>query len=203
MKRIAAILTACVMSLPAQQEVPTFKASSNLVIITVFVRDRNGKVVEGLKKSDFEVLENGLPQSIAVFDFEKIEDKTLDKFTATVTAEAAPEARPIERPSFGAEREKYRDRRLLVLYFDWSTMQPDEQVRVLQGAEKYLREEMGTSDLISIMSYNTRLRVDQEFTSDRASLLAVLKKYRKDKAAQTVLVVEDDERMREMLRRIL
>jgi CheY-like chemotaxis protein len=35
---------------------------------------------------------------------------------------------------------------------------------------------------------------------DWPRLLAVLKKYRKDKAGQTVLVVEDEERMREMLR---
>lgn len=177
MRRTAAILLSAALCLPAQQEVPTFKASANLVIVTVFVRDRQGKSIEGLKKSDFEVLENNLPQNVAVFEYQKVENEVLPKYTATVTAEAAPESRPIERPSFGAERAKYRDRRLLVLYFDWSSMQPDEQIRAREGAEKFLRQDMTASDLVSIMSYTSRLRVDSEFTNDRAALLAVLKKY--------------------------
>src|SRR5438093_1448589 len=42
----------------------TFKSSSTLVIVTVFVRDRDGKPVEGLTKGDFKLLEDGKPQNI-------------------------------------------------------------------------------------------------------------------------------------------
>jgi hypothetical protein len=38
--------------------VPTFHANANLVLVDVVVRDK-GKPVEGLQKSDFQVLEDG------------------------------------------------------------------------------------------------------------------------------------------------
>src|SRR5260370_14371960 len=49
-------------SLFAQQPeglLTTFKSSSNLVIVNVFVRDKAGNPVEGLKKDDFKLLEDG------------------------------------------------------------------------------------------------------------------------------------------------
>src|SRR2546427_12554289 len=62
----------------AQQQpegpITTFKTSSNLVIINVFVRDKSGNVVEGLKKEDFKLLEDGKAQNIAVFEFQKLEE---------------------------------------------------------------------------------------------------------------------------------
>ena len=56
--------------------ITTFKTSSNLVIVNVFVRDKSGTPVEGLKKDDFKLLEDGKNQSIAVFEFQKLEDPT-------------------------------------------------------------------------------------------------------------------------------
>ena len=59
-----------------QPEAPmtTFKTSSNLVIVNVFVRDKSGAPVEGLKKEDFKLLEDGKGQNIAVFEFQRLED---------------------------------------------------------------------------------------------------------------------------------
>src|SRR2546426_6648463 len=82
-----------------QPEAPltTFKTSSNLVIVNVFVRDKSGTPVEGLKKEDFKLLEDGKGQNIAVFEFQKLEDPA-------PAAPAAPKpvpsfaARPVEAP---------------------------------------------------------------------------------------------------------
>src|SRR5215471_20876385 len=68
---------------PAQQNQPAsnaapgiakFSVDSQLVIETVTVTDKNGKPIEGLKPEDFKVTENGQPQEIKFFEFQKFED---------------------------------------------------------------------------------------------------------------------------------
>lgn len=62
---------------PAPQQtagsVPTFRASANLVLLDVVVRDK-GKPVEGLGQPEFQVLEDGKPQTITVFEEHKATD---------------------------------------------------------------------------------------------------------------------------------
>src|SRR2546425_1618233 len=57
--------------------ITTFKTTSNLVIINVFVRDKAGNAIEGLKKEDFKLLEDGKGQNIAVFEFQKLEEEAV------------------------------------------------------------------------------------------------------------------------------
>ncbi len=49
----------------------TFKANTNLVIVDVTAKDKAGMAIEGLKAEDFTVLEDGKPQKISVFEFQK------------------------------------------------------------------------------------------------------------------------------------
>src|ERR1700731_2544068 len=70
---------AITLALPQQaqqkkEETVTFTSTSTLVIVNCFVRDKSGNPVEGLKKEDFKLLEDGKPQNIAVFEFQKLED---------------------------------------------------------------------------------------------------------------------------------
>src|SRR5262249_35572476 len=50
------------------QEPSTFKVSTQLVVETVVVKDKDGNSVDGLKASDFTVTENGQPQTIKFFE---------------------------------------------------------------------------------------------------------------------------------------
>jgi Ca-activated chloride channel family protein len=52
----------------AAQEPPTFKVDVRLVRMLATVKDPMGKLVGGLDKSDFRVLDNGVAQQIAVFE---------------------------------------------------------------------------------------------------------------------------------------
>ena len=52
--------------------VPAFSSAVGLVRITVVVRDRSGALVRGLKREDFEVVEDGKPQTIEAFEFEDV-----------------------------------------------------------------------------------------------------------------------------------
>src|SRR5712671_5442113 len=51
----------------------TFQSSTQLVVETVTVKDKNGNPVEGLTAKDFTVTEDGAPQTIRFFEFQKLE----------------------------------------------------------------------------------------------------------------------------------
>lgn len=76
MKRIAALLVllACAAGaacpLGAQEETETVKVNVRLVNVFATVVDERGAPVANLKKEDFQILEDGEPQTIAVFDRE-------------------------------------------------------------------------------------------------------------------------------------
>jgi len=68
-------------------------------------------------------------------------------------------------------------RRLLVLFFDLSSMQPEEIERAVKAAHTYIDERLSPADLIAVASFSTSLRIDQDFTTDRESLGAALDRF--------------------------
>ena len=52
----------------AQPGITTIQAKTNIVVVDVVVTDRSGNHVHGLKPSDFSLLENGKPQTVAHFE---------------------------------------------------------------------------------------------------------------------------------------
>jgi VWFA-related protein/TonB family protein len=62
---------------------------------------------------------------------------------------------------------KYKDSRLLVLYFDLQGMTADEEIRVETNAQTFLSAQTTPADLVAIMSYAGQLKVLQDFTADR------------------------------------
>ncbi|HYJ93342.1 MAG TPA: hypothetical protein VEV86_01925, partial [Vicinamibacterales bacterium] len=136
---------------PQQQtQQPVFRTTTRLVVQTVTVKDKDGKVIEGLTAKDFTVTEDGQPQDIAFVEFQRMGGGTPARAAAAAAsaqtpapAAAPPEpaaapvttANAIERaPATGiaappAGDIRYQDRRLLVFYFDGSAMSPPDQIR--------------------------------------------------------------------------
>jgi VWFA-related protein len=165
-------------ALPAQdQSSYIFHAETEVVLVNVTVRDKSGKFVRNLKPEDFKVLEDGKPQKILSFDIENT-----DMLPATEVAQAkvaAAPAPPAPRPSApstpaATNAEQFKDRRLIVLFFDLADMQPDEVDRSATAAESYVEKQMQPADLVSIVSLGNALQVDQGFTSDRDQIEKVL-----------------------------
>jgi VWFA-related protein len=169
----------------AQQ--PDFTSSANLVIIDVNVRDKSGNIIQNLSKNDFTLLEDGKPQSISVFEFQKLEGDThlapvpAIKPVAEKTAAAAPVTAPKAAPkapsaSAAAPIIRYQDRRLVAMLFDYSTMGIPEQNRVQQAALQFIREQMKPADVVAILFASTGpLKIVQDFTDDKDRLAEVVK----------------------------
>src|SRR5580693_1025010 len=172
-KTVATLLVLVLLcaAAPSQQE-PEYvlHVESDLVLVNVTVRDKNGKFVEGLKPEDFTILEDNKQQKILSFDVENVDAvPALDVAQAKALPESAPAQKaPVTSPSNSAAQ--YKDRRLIVLFFDLSAMEPDEIDHAVTSAEHYVDTQMAPADLVSIVSLGSSLLVNQDFTTDRALL---------------------------------
>ena len=70
-----------------------------------------------------------------------------------------------------------RDRRLMLLFFDFSGMDPDQIERGVDSAKKFVQTKMLPADMIALVSLSTNMRVDLDFTDDKAKVLAGLSAY--------------------------
>ena len=70
---------------------------------------------------------------------------------------------------------KYKDRRLMVMFFDMTCMPIQDQIRAQTAALKFLKTQMTPSDLMAIMTFANDLKVLQDFTDDRDALTKVIK----------------------------
>ena len=155
----------------------TFKSGLDLVVVNVVVRDKNGALVRGLTRDDFVVMEDGKPQTVSSFDFEEIENATLPSMeTTTVLGAIAQPAAPAAAAASEAARPTVdmKDRRLIVLFYDLGSMQPEEVTRAVQSGRDYIEKKMAPADILAVVSLTTALAVDQDFTADRETLLAAL-----------------------------
>ena len=169
--KIVAALTALMFlcsSLPGQQQPDyTFHTQSELVLVNVTVRDKNGNIVSDLKPEDFTVLEDNKPQKVVSFDVEHIDAvANLDVAQTRPLAGSPSPAAPAPAPAATNTPDQFKDRRLIVLFFDLSAMEPDEIDRAISSAEHYVDTQMAPADLVSIVSLGSALLVNQDFTSD-------------------------------------
>jgi len=155
----------------------TFSTGTRLVVETVAVTDKKGSPIEGLTAKDFAVSENGVPQTIRVFDYQKLPDTPIEPAVRT-EPEHIHIYDKLGRTQISPETRgstKYKDHRLLALYFDVTAMPPADQLRSLAAGEKFVRTQMTSSDLIAILRYSgASVDVLQDFTNDRDRLLSIL-----------------------------
>jgi VWFA-related protein len=162
----------------AQPPRPEIRVTSELVLANVVVRDKKGNLVRDLKKEDFTLFEDGKKQGITTFDFENVDQlETAGAAEKTATGEA-PAAGPagVLRKS-DAPVMNARDRRVIVLYFDFSAMEPDQIDRCVDAAKKYIKAQMLPADIVALVSLSTNMRVDLDFTDDKTKILSVLSSY--------------------------
>ena len=149
----------------------TLKVNSDLVLTNVVVRDaKTGEVVKGLKRSDFTIYENGKEQKIDSFDFESV-DMATPLNEATVSGLAAGPGGNGQKAVVVAKPEQLRNHRLIVMFFDLTSMQPEDLDRSVEAAQAFLKTRMQPADLVALVSLGDTLTVDQDFTADKQALI--------------------------------
>jgi VWFA-related protein len=166
---------------PAQPATQTFRAETRLIVYDVNVTDKEGNPIEGLTKDDFVVMENNVKQEIAFVEFQRIE-KPVEKpvepaapipVAAPLDATARAAAARITIPASNDTR--YQDKRMMVMFFDMTSMQQADLLRAFDASMKFVRTQMGPSDMLAIMALQSgAVRIRQDFTADKPRLLEVL-----------------------------
>jgi VWFA-related protein len=185
---LAALLSAALLlaqtpqkpAAPAPKEPVKFTVTTQLVTLNLSAKDKDGNPITALKAGDFVLTEDGKKQKIAICEYQKLDNTQLEALPAGKTetaavsapAAAAPAPAAVAAPTTtipaGTPGEiKYKDRRLLVLYFDMTSMPLQDQIRAQENGLKFIRTEMTAADTVSVMSFTNRLNLLQDFTTDR------------------------------------
>jgi VWFA-related protein len=156
----------------------TLKTSTEVVLVNVTARDKNDNFIKNLKQQDFSILEDGKKQEIISIDVENTDSVVTAESPTTqvlgnLSLNPPPNAPATAKPKPANESE-LKDRRLIVLFFDLTSMQPEEIERAAKSALDYTAERMAPADLVSVVTLSNSLKVDLDFTGDKEALQAVM-----------------------------
>lgn len=176
---VVLLVALCLHSTAAQEpRRPIFRSGRDVVSVDVVVRDRDGNVVRGLTATDFEIREDGKPQEVVGFSFQEI-SQTKAEPIATTELLAGVEERLTNAPAatVGPTPITSADvagRRLMLLLFDLSSMQPEDVQRAIDSAHAFVSEQMSSADLVAVATISSQLDVLVDFTGDRTKVAATL-----------------------------
>ncbi len=163
-------LVSAAAAAPQAQQPFTFKVSTEVVLVNASVRDSAGNFIRDLKMDDFSITEDGKPQKIVSMDIENTDaqitnDEQLPNLFGNLNKASVP-GEPVQKPEVIA-KEMFKDRRMIILFFDVSSMQPEEIKRAEESAQHYLDTQMKPADVVCVISLANSLQLVQDFTSDR------------------------------------
>jgi VWFA-related protein len=158
---------------PPQANGFTIRVQTKLVLVDVRVTDKKGQPVTDLRADDFRVFEDGVEQKITSFSIENIEQLArageVNGAPPTIDLGKLPPA-----VSVNEVNKLVQNHRLVVLFFDLSSMQVDDLLRAVKSAESFVQRQLTPADLVAVVTYSSDLRLAQNFTNDRAELRKAL-----------------------------
>ena len=143
----------------------TFKVRVNLVLVRVVVRDASGKVVSGLKKEDFQLLDNRKLQTISSFNVETPETRTASAVASPGAPGSSSSADPI------AGKAAVLPQRFVSMVFDDVHLSMEDATFVRDSATRFFGS-LAPSDRVSVNT--TSGQFAQEFTDDHEALKKAL-----------------------------
>lgn len=139
---------------PSQVPVPTIRANTRMILISVIATDKS-EPVTNLTAQDFSVLEDGKPQKIAAFAFEK---PTLSEQKA---ASPLPPNVYTNRPSYLRPSGP-----LTILLLDALNTEARDQMYFRHEMLRYLENQVKPGQRLAVFVLGEQLHLLQDFTSD-------------------------------------
>jgi len=167
----------------AAQQIPTLGESIEVSIVNVdvFVTDRDGQRVHGLKKEDFEIFEDGKRQAITNF---AEYSGTPSTGQVDVTAAKEPQKAP-------------RQKRTIVVFIDRFTLPQFSSTPMFSAIRSFLREVVRPGDAVTIVSWRRQVVTRLPFTDNLDAIERVLGAIQKESSfvsadVQTDIVAEKE-----------
>jgi len=142
------------------------KVNVHEVLLDVLVTDARGHVIVGLGKDDFVVKEDGKPVNVTGVSFYS--------------------NRNLVEPAGAAEKkglkaaEAPEDRFFILFFDDQKSNAVDapqllaQQMQAVQRARDWVSRDLLPNDWVAVVSYDAKLKVQQDFTHDRKALAAAI-----------------------------
>jgi VWFA-related protein len=150
-------------SAPGEQ--PTFRTGINFVRVDAIVTDRQGKPVPDLSATDFEVLEDGKPQTIESFRFIKIDGAVPPAGTGPIRTRADEER--------AAANE---DARIFVFFLDDYHVRLGNSMASRKPLVEFVQNNLSPNDLVAVM-YPLSPLDSVGLTRDHQSVIRILEKF--------------------------
>src|SRR5690348_16503084 len=149
---------------PQQPPPPTFKVEVNYVEIDASVTNAQGNFVTNLTQNDFQIVEDGHPQTISAFSLIDIPVEHADPplfSNAPVPTEVVSNRRPFEG-------------RVFVLVMDDLHTKFTDTPRARAAAKQFVERYVGANDMVAVVNSSGYTKAMQEFTSDRQLVLKAI-----------------------------
>lgn len=151
--------------------VPTIKADVRQVLVPIVAVDKKGHAVSGLKRSDFAVFEDGVPQRIVAFS--KTFDVSMETRASVVVGDTKGHVDSTKLQAANAVGTDSPTRTYLVcvdtLHSSFSNV-----IAARQALEKFFRRERDEKAQYALMTIGRQITVVQDSTRDPLAVLAAL-----------------------------
>ncbi len=158
---------------PVAAQQPTFQTTVNFVDVDVTVADAQGNFVSGLTADDFEVFEDGKPQTIQTFSYIELPVERPDRYRFA--------GQPV--PDDVRSNRDVSSGRVYIILLDDLNVAPLRTNIVRSHAREFIERQFGPHDLAAVVVTSGRKDAAQEFTSDPALLLRAVDQLRRSAAA--------------------
>jgi VWFA-related protein len=147
--------------------------------VDVIVTDSKGNRVPGLTREDFEVIQDGVPQTITNF-YAVAGGKLLLEDGKTV---------PLDSPA--AETEVPRELKTrYIVYIDNLNIQPQNRNRMFKRLKEFISANVGPQAEAMVVTYNRSLKVKRRFTSEKGDVLNAIEQTEMETGGGTTLAGE-------------
>ena len=192
MKKIAFLTLVAAASAAAAPNKPEGKSadlppiSENVTVavtnLEVVVTDSKGKRVPGLKKEDFQVFEDSVPQPLTNFYAVAGGRTTLSDGTEVSLSD---EPKPNEK---AADEIPANLKAKYIFYIDNLNIHPLHRTRIFKTLLPFVDKAIGPNTEGMVVSFNRSLKVRQKFTSDKGIITGALESIMGDAGGGTTLV---------------
>ena len=146
---------------PATPQTPTFRVDVEYVEVDAVVTDSDGRFVRGLTQDDFQIFEDGEPQTIAAFSMIDLAVEPPSPSTGAIQSDVKSNERPF-------------DGRVYVMVIDDLHTYFGRTTRVRAAARQFIEQHLGANDLMAVVHTAGPTDANQEFTADKRLLVAAV-----------------------------
>jgi VWFA-related protein len=166
----------------------------DIINVEVFVTDKKGEPIRGLKQEDFQIFEDGHP--VAISNFYSVDDSGKPRTAALLPPPVPGAARPpgVEEPPPVPEEQRL----YLIVYVDNFNIKPFNRNRVFRRIREFLDYNVGVDDRVMLVTYNRSFKERVSFTSDSALVNSALFEIEKETGYNVTREGERNEMLRDI-----